>query len=480
MSSYSPYAVAESQPPQWKPGENSAAVAFIAITLYIVLDSNVGIWRVFQKRKGLYYWAMTFGISAVAVNAIAVVIKYMVPSSGYVWPLYTTLMLVSWTIYAPAQLLVLYSRLHLVNQSHRIQRGVLIMILSTLVWLILPSWIVVWPGYDIDARISSLWSPRDAIVERYTQIGFTLVESAVSGIYIWSLLEILSFKPTVRQRRVLVDVIYVNVIIITCDMVIVILVYLNRLGISHPMQTFSYALKLKLEFVVLNQLMAIAARGQRKESFEERRYHHPSTGGDFHVGCRQWNDKPTIVPRSQSHTQSADIKSGSTDSAHITVPSPVLSKSHPPPAASSSGLQNHELMQQQRRNHSTNRDDFGDHIWVNNENVRGEPDLSISCSSEDRTSNKRPTESFRVKPSRNFSEETMQISPPSLRGNRHGVRESDKEKTTRAEGAIKRRFPGKRKDNVVEEEDEEIGVHMWEKGGKVVLEIPWFKTVTEA
>jgi hypothetical protein len=70
--------------------------------------------------------------------------------------------------------------------------------------------------------------------------------------------------------------------------------------------------------------------------------------------------------------------------------------------------------------------------------------------------------------------------PTSLRGNRHGVRESDKEKLTCAEGAIQRRFPEKGKDIVVEEEDEEVGVHMWEKGGKVLMEIPWFKTVTEA
>ncbi|KAL2042875.1 hypothetical protein N7G274_004635 [Stereocaulon virgatum] len=99
--------------------------------------------------------------------------------------------------------------------------------------------------------------------------------------------ETLSFKPTMRERQVMVDVIYVNLIIVTCDMGFIISVYPNQLGISHQLQTFSYALKLKLESVVLNQLMAITARGRWKEPFEERRYHHPSTGGDYHVGCRQ-------------------------------------------------------------------------------------------------------------------------------------------------------------------------------------------------
>ncbi len=51
MGSYSPYAIAESQPPEWKPGENLAAAAFIGASLYLVPDINVAIWRVSRKDK---------------------------------------------------------------------------------------------------------------------------------------------------------------------------------------------------------------------------------------------------------------------------------------------------------------------------------------------------------------------------------------------------------------------------------------------
>lgn len=101
-------------------------------------------------------------------------------------------------------------------------------------------------------------------------LGFTLVECVLSGVYIWSLLGLLNLKSSVRQRRVMLDLIYVNVIILCLDFAVVILIYLNQLGISHPLQSFSYALKLKLEFVVLNQLMAVAARGMQRDSFAER------------------------------------------------------------------------------------------------------------------------------------------------------------------------------------------------------------------
>ena len=171
MGIYSPYAVAESQQPQWKPGENLAAAAFVGIALFIVLDVNVGIWRIFRKRTGYYYWSMKLGTLACAVDALGVILKYLTPNATHIWGFYTFCLLGGWSVYAPAQLLVLYSRLHLVNESYRVQRWVLIMIITTIFIIIVPTWIVVWPAYSPNAKVSSLWSPRDAIVERYNQIG---------------------------------------------------------------------------------------------------------------------------------------------------------------------------------------------------------------------------------------------------------------------------------------------------------------------
>ena len=38
MGIYSPYAVSESEQPQWKPGESLTAAAFVGIALFIILD----------------------------------------------------------------------------------------------------------------------------------------------------------------------------------------------------------------------------------------------------------------------------------------------------------------------------------------------------------------------------------------------------------------------------------------------------------
>ena len=170
-SEYSPWAVAEDEPPKWRPGEQKAACALVGICFFLVVDVNIAMIRVFKKRKGLYYWSMLFGIWGCIIDLVGVILRYLASDTKHLWGLYTVCLLGGWTIYAPAQLLVLYSRLHLVNENSRVQKGILVMILSTFITLILPTWVVVWPAYDPDPAISSVWSPRDAIVERYTQIG---------------------------------------------------------------------------------------------------------------------------------------------------------------------------------------------------------------------------------------------------------------------------------------------------------------------
>ncbi|KAL9075536.1 MAG: hypothetical protein Q9161_001608 [Pseudevernia consocians] len=278
------------------PCEELTASGFVAIVFYLFVDINLDIHRTFKRKQGLYYWCMLLGTWGCVIDSIAVVLKSFLPNSQRLWPLYTLFILVGWTIYAPAQLLVLYSRLHLVNRNVNLQRRILIMIIAVAALMIIPTWSLVWQAYDpYNPRLSALYSPREAIVDRCTQLGYTIAENIIGGIYIWSLVKLLNLKSSVRQRRVMTDLIYVNVIAVCLDILTVVLVFLNQTGISHPIQTFSYILKLKLEFMVLNQLMAVAARGRQKESFAERRYHHSFTSGDRGVSAAE-PSKPEPAP----------------------------------------------------------------------------------------------------------------------------------------------------------------------------------------
>ncbi|KAL8895191.1 MAG: hypothetical protein Q9192_003789 [Flavoplaca navasiana] len=280
-SQYSPYAIPQAELPKWMPGEEIAAAAFVGMTFLLVLEINIEILRLFKRRTGLYYWAITIGSCTCALNNLGLVLKNLTPGVRSIWPLYTLLVSVGWAMYTVAQLTILYSRLHLVSESQRLQRGVLMMILIASPIIIISDWVVVWPAYNPDKSMTSEWSPRLAIVERFAQLGFTTVEVIISGIYVYCLTHLLRDKSSVRQRRVMVDLIYVLIVVISLDLINIVLVFVNRIGLSHPIQTFSYALKLRLEFIVLNQLMAVAARGMQRENFGERRYHDPERLQDF-------------------------------------------------------------------------------------------------------------------------------------------------------------------------------------------------------
>ena len=334
---------------------------------------------------------MLLGTCGCALNNIAIVLKYFVPNSDPFWPLTTLFLLVGWSLYGPAQLMVLYSRLHLVNQDRNLQRWSLIMIIVVSFVIIIPSWALDWPAFDpYNQHLSSLFSPREAILDRCTQITYTVAECVISGVYVWSLAKLLKVKSSVRQHRVMTDLIYVNIIAVCLDILTVVLVFLNQLGISHPVQAFSYILKLKLEFLALNQLMAVAARGLQKESFAERRYHHPSLSGEKQLLAEGSKNLTWGLPSRQESAKADSVK-------ELILPSPTLSKIH----ETRNGLASH------------------------------------------------PTHD----PIDPIDSETQLVKAK--------VKERGAKRAGKQSG---------------EDGDEEIGVHMWEKRGKLVMEVPWFRT----
>ena len=317
-----------------------------------------------------------------------------------------------------------------------------------------------------------------------------MVELILSGIYVWSLLKLLNLKSSVRQRRVMRDLIYVNVILVLSDILVVILLYLNQTGISHPIQTFSYALKLKLEFVVLNQLMAVAARGLRKETFEEQRYHHSSTHDAFSAECRRWDERtPSDQPEKRGDSDHDALgEYPSIVSTQLSVPEPVLSR----------GSQSHRQ--------TTTDDEFYDHNRIKESLPGIERDRSPENFLEDDSASSQPEEmeEMRIRPSQACSGETLRPHEKSLpedspfhmntqrlreakrravRSMRHPLGQDESEDVgTRRQpmrATIKRHNP-RRRPHSDGDDEEEIGVHMWEKNGKVKLETPWFKSKVEA
>lgn len=454
MSTYSPYADAESAAPDWKPGEEEAATAFLALTLWLILDVNVGIYRVFRKKRGLYYWSLVIGTWACALSTIGNVLKNLTPQYGpKIWPFWTLLINGGWSVYATAECIVLYSRLHLVNRSPKVQRRILWFIIIGSFLLILPNWIFIFPAYDVNStKVSSIWSPRQAILDRTSQLGFTVIESTISAVYLWSLAKLLRVKSTVRQRVVMRDLIRVNIIVIAFDLVVTILVFLNQTNLSYSIQDFTYALKFKLEFVVLNQLMAVAAKGLRKESFAERRYNYPEPETDHNTGASS-TDK-TGIPLQQFSQTSQDPRD---NTAALPIPSPAHTKT-PRDRYERKPTDEEPLQLDQLRTGSSldaEKDSNGSESTDVEDSTRknGQPSYDIHLKSNDGKSSK------------------------GGRSLLHPLGGGRKEHGFEKEGvrAVATKHTPRGKHDDEDDEEEEIGVHMWENRGKLILDVPWLK-----
>lgn len=402
---------------------------------------------------------MLVGAIGCGVDSIGIILKFLAPHKN-IWILYTLLLTIGWSTYSLAQLLVLYSRLHLVNQRTRVQRFVFGISISTVFISTIPTWIVVFQAWNPNPKISSVWSPREAIVERYNQIVYTVVELIISGIYIGSLLGVLHSptKSSVRQRRVMHDLIYVNIIVVALDIASVIMVYLNQVGLSHPIQTFSYAFKIRLEFVVLNQLMSVAARGLKRETFEEKRYHHPSQPDTFSAELRQWGIDNASTGQ-KTETSNPECTMGvkkvagrddpSKNAMQVSMPSPVYAREH----------------------HRS--------VSAVTEHASGKslspPALEDDISEEGSPA---PPESPVVSPKDPHTKHRgLRAALQSVRRRSRRDPEGSELRPISGQGQYSTRARGRRHQSCDDDdEEEEVGLHMWENRGRVILEIPWFGT----
>lgn len=90
--------------------------------------------------------------------------------------------------------------------------------------------------------------------------GFSIQELIISGLYLWETRKILAPGRIFQQkktRRVFHHLIWVNIFIIVLDVALLGTEYANLFSIQTVFKAAVYSLKLRFEFVVLNQLMDI-------------------------------------------------------------------------------------------------------------------------------------------------------------------------------------------------------------------------------
>lgn len=126
---------------------------------------------------------------------------------------------------------------------------------------------------------SAIWLLIYHIYERIQLIIFTLQELVISAIYIRATVKILSPSDPEGTRRTKWFLIYLNVLCIALDVIVVAEVFTGQWGFEEATQSLIYAVKLTLEFVVLNKLMDVLRNRPGTCATCSRR---PSSGFPWH------------------------------------------------------------------------------------------------------------------------------------------------------------------------------------------------------
>lgn len=263
--------------------------AFFAISCYNVLEITISIFTTFRCRRGLYFWSMLVATWGILLHAISVFLRFFALAPNF---LMCVLICIGWYAMVTGQSVVLYSRLHLVSTEARRRRWVLYMIISNFFILHVPVTILF---LGSNAGVSSFVAPFN-IYERIQLAGFSAQEIIISGLYIWETMTTLRPVLIMKGRagyRVIINLIIVNTIAVLLDASLLATEYTDNFDVQTTYKTVVYSVKLKMEFTVLNSLLAVISadplviEGPQREDIT----HHPvelnSTG-------RRLNNVPVL------------------------------------------------------------------------------------------------------------------------------------------------------------------------------------------
>ena len=220
------------------------------------------------------------------------------------------------------QAFVLYSRLHLVVRNQRTLRYVLFMIIFDACALHIPTIIFT---YGSNSPHAAYWTPKFNIMERIQLTGFCVQEFAIATIYIVSTVRLLGSIYHSMTRKVMLQLLLINFICIGMDVILIGLEFTNNYVGEASIKPMIYAIKLKLEFAVLNQLMGLTKAGFTEENHYQGRDQAADAGHELRnrtLASQTTVDPEAAPPRKVGTWTAAKGIRGSFSGGHISVTRP--------------------------------------------------------------------------------------------------------------------------------------------------------------
>jgi len=285
-------------PLPWNPTAYCLVASIFAVSFWLVAELSVQVFFTFKKHNGLYFWSILAVICGVAFHSVGLLLVVFVPESNQTFS--TVIAKIGWIGDSTGFAMVLYSRLHLVVRNSRILHLILAMIIVDAFLFHTPV-IVLLIGRTISPDRN--WDEYVPPIERVQVVGFALQETLIGSIYIWRTTKFL--KSTYNNiRRVMISLIATQVVVFLIDVFMIAIDYHGWFTLKAILHPLSSAVKVKIEFAVLNQLLNVVNSSRTPELFldEQSEDQSPSSVAPKRR-LSMWADvlsPPTRNPRPQT------------------------------------------------------------------------------------------------------------------------------------------------------------------------------------
>lgn len=229
-------------------------IVFSAIAWYNAVELIILIFLTFNRYSGLYFWAMFLSTTiGVIFHAIGFLLEFF--TIGPIG-LAITLATIGWYFMVPGQSFVLYSRLHLVEQSPVVLRRVFYLIVFSAVVILIPTTVLTYCTVYVGSQASIRGYN---VMERLELTWFCAQEILIASIYIFETINILRLRPEkeLHRSKLMYELITINLVMIFLDIALLVLEYVGLYTLQTTLKAAVYSVKLKLEFGVLGKLVSL-------------------------------------------------------------------------------------------------------------------------------------------------------------------------------------------------------------------------------
>ncbi|KAI8941142.1 hypothetical protein NX059_002379 [Plenodomus lindquistii] len=234
-------------------------ICFLALAIWNAFEVFISTFRRFHRYTGLYFYSLIAASAGIPLHALGYFFRFYDISKSV--PLQTVLVCGGGMLMITGQSIVLWSRLHLISPGRK-DRWLLCMIVCACI-IVQGGATVLFTASTIE-KSSPVFLDVYQIWEPFQCSWFAFQECLISGIYIYRTSKLMRSSAVFRgkaTKRLFNHLMIVNAIIIAFDVTIVTFQFVNLFYYQTSWKTFAYAVKLRLEFDILQKLVDFTRSG---------------------------------------------------------------------------------------------------------------------------------------------------------------------------------------------------------------------------